>query len=183
MLSCDLIPRSHLQRVQDDGVLKVLSRNSATTYYEGPYGLAGLEYDLAAGFADYLGVRLQLDTPDTLSQILSRIQAGYADIAAAGLTVTDERKQRLNFGDSYQSITSQLVYRVGTPSPRNLDTLSGSLEVVANSSHAEQLYSLQEEYPDLVFVENTELESEQLLSLVWEQVIDYTVADSNEVAI
>ncbi|VAW75452.1 Membrane-bound lytic murein transglycosylase F (EC 4.2.2.n1), partial [hydrothermal vent metagenome] len=42
---------------------------------------------------------------------------------------------------------------------------------------------LQEEYPDLVFVENTELESEQLLSLVWEQVIDYTVADSNEVAI
>ena len=129
---CDLIPRSHLERVRHEDVLRVLTRNSATTYYEGSFGPTGLEYELVAGFADYLGVQLQVETPDTLSQILDRIQAGDADLAAAGLTVTDERKQRFNFGDSYQSITPQLVYRVGAPSPRNLDTLNGSLEVVAN---------------------------------------------------
>ena len=180
---CDLIPRSHLERVQHEEVLRVLTRNSATTYYEGSFGPTGLEYELVAGFADYLGVQLQVETPDTLSQILDRIQAGDADLAAAGLTVTDERRQRFNFGDSYQSITPQLVYRVSAASPRNLDTLNGSLEVVANSSHAERLHALQEEYPNLAFVENAELESEELLNLVWEQVIDYTVADSNEVAI
>ena len=180
---CDLIPRSHLERVRHEEVLRVLTRNSATTYYEGSFGPTGLEYELVAGFADYLGVQLQVETPDTLSQILDRIQAGDADLAAAGLTVTDERKQRFNFGNSYQSITPQLVYRVGAPSPRNLDTLNGNLEVVANSSHAERLHALQEEYPNLAFEENAELESEELLNLVWEQVIDYTVADSNEVAI
>ncbi len=183
LVGCDLIPRSHLERVQHEEVLKVLTRNSATTYYEGPFGPAGLEYDLVAGFADYLGVKLQLETTDTLSQILDSIEAGDADLVAAGLTVTDERKQRFNFGISYQNITPQLVYRVGIRSPRNLNTLNGSLEVVANSSHAERLHALQEEYPDLTFEENTELESEELLNLVWEQVIDYTVADSNEVAI
>ena len=59
--ACDLFPQSHLERVEDNGVLRVLTRNSATTYYEGPYGPTGLEYDLAAGFADFLGVKLKLE--------------------------------------------------------------------------------------------------------------------------
>jgi len=181
--ACDLLPKSQLDRVRDHGELRVLTRNSGTTYYEGPNGPAGLEYDLTAGFAEYLGVKLKIETPESLSRILRKIQAGSADMAVAGLTVTDERKAILDFSISYQRITPQLVYRVGTRTPRNLDELQGSLEVIADSSHAERLRLLQDEYPDLSFSENRELDSEQLLNLVWEQVIDYTVADSNEVAI
>ena len=48
-VGCDLIPRSHLERVQHEEVLRVLTRNSATTYYEGSFGPAGLEYDLVRG--------------------------------------------------------------------------------------------------------------------------------------
>lgn len=180
---CDLIPKTQLQKVQDKGVLRVLTRNSGTTYYEGPYGPTGLEYDMAAGFAHYLGVRLDMKVPEPFSQILEDIKAGDADMAAAGLTVTDERRQQVNFSISYQRITPQLVYRIGTASPQNLDDLHGSFEVVAGSSHAESLRELQDEYPNLSFKENDELGSEQLLNLVWEQVIDYTVADSNEVAL
>lgn len=180
---CDLIPKTQLEQVQDRGVLRVLTRNSATTYYEGPYGPAGVEYDLAEGFARFLGVKLQITVPDNLSEILQDVQSGAADMAAAGLTATDERRQQFNFSSSYQRITPQLVYRIGTPAPQNLGDLHGSFEVVADSSHAERLRALQEEYPDMSFTENRELENEQLLSLVWEEVIDYTVADSNQVAI
>ncbi len=183
LAACDLRPQTQLERVQDEGVLRVLTRNSGTTYYEGPYGPTGVEYDLVSGFARYLGVKLDLRVPDTLSQILDDIRSGKADLAAAGLTATDSRREQLNFSIPYQQITPQLVYRSGTPSPQNLDDLRGTLEVVAHSSHAERLRALQEEYPDLSFVENDSLESEQLLNLVWEQVIDYTVADSNEVAV
>jgi membrane-bound lytic murein transglycosylase F len=180
--ACDF-RQSQLDRIQDRGELRVLTRNSATTYYEGPYGPTGLEYELAAGFADYLGVKLVLETPENLSRILQRIREGDADMAAAGLTITDARKTMLNFGPTYQHITPQLVYRVGSASPKSLDSLAGTLEVVAESSHAERLHQLQQEYPDLTFEENRELQSEELLYLVWEQLIDYTVADSNEVAI
>jgi len=179
---CDLIPKTQLEQVQDRGVLRVLTRNSATTYYEGPYGPAGVEYDLAEGFARYLGVKLQILVPDNLTEILQGIQSGGADMAAAGLTATDERRQQFNFSSSYQRITPQLVYRIGTPAPQNLGDLHGSFEVVADSSHAERLRALRDEYPDMSFTENNELESEQLLGLVWDEVIDYTVADSNEVA-
>ena len=181
--ACDLLPKSQLDRVKDSGELRVLTRNSGTTYYEGPNGPAGLEYDLAAGFAEYLGVKLNIETPESLSRILRKIQFGAADMAAAGLTVTAERQAVLDFSTSYQRITPQLVYRVGVRTPKNLNELQGNLEVVADSSHAERLRALQDEYPNLSFRETSELDSEQLLNLVWEQVIDYTVADSNEVAI
>ncbi|HHJ12986.1 MAG TPA: membrane-bound lytic murein transglycosylase MltF [Gammaproteobacteria bacterium] len=182
LYGCDF-NQSHLDRVRAAGELVVLTRNGGTTYYQGPFGPTGIEYDLAQGFAEHLKVKLRLKTPDTLSDILEDIQAGRADLAAAGLTVTPERRRVLNFGPSYQQITPQLVYRSGRHAPRSLDELDGILEVVAQSSHAEKLRELQQRYPNLVFQENDELESEQLLYLVWEQVIDYTVADSNEVAI
>ena len=182
LLGCDL-HKSQLDRVQSAGELVVLTRNGATTYYQGPFGPTGLEYDLAKGFAESLGVKLKLKTPDTLSDILNGIQTGKGDIAAAGLTITDGRKRILNFGPAYQHITPQLVYRSGRRRPKSLEDLGGTLEVVAKSSHAEKLRSLQKTYPNLQFQENPDLESEQLLYLVWEQVIDYTVADSNEIAI
>ncbi len=182
LFGCD-IQKSHLDRVLGNNELVVLTRNGATTYYQGPFGPTGLEYDLARGFAEFLGVKLRLETTDTLSDILSSIQSGRGDVAAAGLTVTEEREHILNFGPAYQHITPQLIYRSGRRAPRSLEDLGGSLEVVAQSSHAEKLRKLQQTYPDLSFQVNSELESEQLLYLVWEQVIDFTVADSNEVSI
>jgi membrane-bound lytic murein transglycosylase F len=180
---CDLTPETRLERVQNTGVLQVLTRNGGTTYYEGPFGPAGIEYELVAGFARYLGVKLELKVPDTLAQVLADIASGKADLAAAGLTVTEGRRRVLNFSDSYQQIIPQLVYRAGTDSPADLDGLHGSFEVMADSSHAERLRALRQDYPGLTFEENGALESAELLNLVWEQVIDYTVADSNEVAI
>ncbi|MDT8388477.1 MAG: membrane-bound lytic murein transglycosylase MltF [Thiogranum sp.] len=183
LLGCDLIPSTHLQRVQERGTLEVLTRYGATTYYQGPFGPTGLEYELATGFAEFLGVELEIHVPDSLSDVLALIELGAADFAAAGLTVTEQRKARIHFGPPYQSITPQLVYRQGSPSPKNLDELHGIVEVVAKSSHAERLAYLQDEYPELMFEESGNLDSEQLLNLVWEQVVDYTIADSNEVAI
>jgi membrane-bound lytic murein transglycosylase F len=54
---------------------------------------------------------------------------------------------------------------------------------VAGSSHAEHLADLQSEYPDLVWQEVQDVDSEELLVLVWQQLIDYTVADSTELTI
>lgn len=175
---------SHLERVKASGVLHVLTRNGATTYYEGPMGPTGLEYDLAARFAASLGVKLKLSTPDSPSDVLRQIRDGDADIAAAGLTITPERQKVVRFGPPYQYITQQVIYRAGTPRPASIaDLARGHLEVVAHSSHAERLRQLHKTHPNLRWTANPDVESEELLTLVWEQVVDYTVADSNEVAI
>ncbi len=176
-------PDTLVERIKAGGELVVATRNAATTYYEGPQGPTGLEYDLAALFAERLGVKLRMVVPDNFNDILGLVERGEAHIAAAGLTVTPERALRVRFGPTYQIISQQLVYRAGTPAPKSLDDLDGILEVIGGSSHEERLRQLQEEHPNLSWMSSEVQDSGELLNLVWEQLIDYTVADSNDVSI
>ncbi len=169
-----------LQQVMERGELVVITRNSGTTYYEGPSGPTGMSYDLAKGFADELGVQLKIVVAPTLVDIFSMLKEGEGDLAAAGLTITPEREKFLMFTPPYQSVTQQVIYKLGEGRPRSIEELDGNIEVVNKSSHATLLKKLQKKYPSLSWSENKDLESEELLTLVWEKVIDYTVIDSNE---
>ena len=176
--------RNMLEQVQASGELEILTRNSPTTYFYGPHGPSGLEYDLAKAFAEYLGVKLVVNTQDSLKKILTAIQEGDAHIAAAGLTVTAERQKLVRFTPPYQYITQQLVYRSGSLKPRDIrDTLDGHLEVIAHSSHVEQLKKIKHQVTDLTWDETNVAGSTELMNLVAKELIDYTIADSNEVAL
>ncbi len=184
--SCKLFPEpTLLAKIKSEGELVVLTRYSATTYYQEADGIpTGFEYELVKRFADYLGVELKIIFPNTFADIIPMIERGEAHIAAAGLTITEARKQHIRFGPSYQRITQQLVYRYGNSPPEEIkDILEGDIEVVSGSSHAERLTELLTNYPELTWRENPKLESEELLTFVWDQMIDYTIADSNEVAV
>ncbi len=175
---------SVLERIKQDGELFVYTRNSPATYYEGPDAPAGLEYDMAKMFADELGVKLTMVIPETLGDILEGIQNGSAHFAAAGLTVTEERNRHFRFAPAYQEITEQLVYHADHRKPKSLSKLGGgSLEVVAGSSHEERLIYLKNVIKDLSWRSVTDLESEDLMQLVADEFIDYTIADSNEIAL
>ncbi|MDH5389235.1 MAG: membrane-bound lytic murein transglycosylase MltF [Gammaproteobacteria bacterium] len=176
-----LMNKPVLEQIIESGELRVVTRNSPTTYYEGADGPAGLEYDLVKMFADQLGVKLTLIVPDSFSGLLDDIKNGRAHIAAAGLSITESRKEVLKFGPSYQEVTEQLVYNINHDRPKDLgDMENGLLEVVAESSHQDTLMAEQANYPELNWKNNEELESEELLQLVSDEVIDYTIADSNE---
>jgi len=176
-------PPSLLEQIQSRNELVVITRNSPTTYYQGSDGPAGFEYELAQRFAEYLGVELRIVVPPNFNDILPLVARGDAHLAAAGLTVTDKRKESVRFGPVYQEITPQLVYRRDSVRPKTFDDLEGRLEVVAGSSHVERLEALRDKHPDLSWQENETMESEELLNLVWQQLIDYTIADSNELSI
>ena len=174
---------SILKQVQDNGELVVISRNSPTTYYEGPQGPTGFEYELVKKFADSLGVKLKIITPDNLNDIFDMLDKGKAHFAAAGLTITESRKERVRFSASYQEITEKLIYHNHDAKPKSVeDILQGNLEVIAGSSHVESLQALKEKHPELHWKEHNEMESEELLELVEKKIIDYTIADSNELA-
>jgi membrane-bound lytic murein transglycosylase F len=171
-----------LEQIKHRNELVVLTRNSPTTYYEGVDGPMGFEYDLASRFADYLGVELRVVVPPNFNDTLTLIQRGDAHLAA-GLTVTDNREELVRFGPVYQKITPQLVYRSGTPRPKSLADVKGRIDVVAGSSHAERLAKLKDKYPNLSWQEDGDADSEELLYLVWQQLYDYTVVNSNELII
>ena len=189
LTSCDLSWKpqtklSQLEQIKQAGLLNVITRFDPTTYYEGAEGFTGLEYDLATLFAKHLGVEANFITPDTFDEVLKQISNGSADIAAAGLTVTAERGKIMRFAPPYHKITEQIIYRSGKRRPKKVSDLeSGILEVVKGTSHIDTLKKLQVKNPELTWNENSTLDTDGLLYLVNEGLIDYTIADSNQVAL
>ena len=86
-------PPPLLQQVLDLGELRVVTRQTPTTYFEGPDGPAGPEYDLVRGLAFELGVDLVIETVESVSEIMPYLLEGKAHMAAAGLSATDRRRR------------------------------------------------------------------------------------------
>ncbi|MET0071176.1 MAG: membrane-bound lytic murein transglycosylase MltF [Candidatus Thiodiazotropha sp.] len=181
--SCS-IPPPLVERIKAAGELVVATRNSGTTLYEGSEGLTGFEYELVQLFSEELGVKAHFIIPKSFEGLLPTVIKGDAHLAAAGLTVTPEREAEIRFGPSYQEITQQVVYRSGERRPRKVEDLIGKdLHVLAGSSHEEELVRLKGEHPELTWVSHTDLESAELMQMVQDNEIDFTIADSNEFAV
>lgn len=176
---------TQLEQIQKTGKLVVVTRNSPTTYYQGPAGATGFEYDMLKLFAEQLDVQLELRIPDNFADVLPIVAGGSADIAAAGITITEKRKLSVHFGPSYISNTQQLIYRSGdNPRPRNIGDTSGkSLHVIAGSSHEESLQALKQTYVELDWDAIADADTEELMRQVDEKEVDFTIADSNDVKV
>jgi membrane-bound lytic murein transglycosylase F len=173
--------RTQVDAIQKTGVLRVVTRNTSTTYYQDNNGQpTGFEYELVKAFADYLGVELELIVPDTFGEIFTLIKNRSAHIGAAGLSITEARKQDFRFSPAYAYSTPTLIYRVtqGKPAPKNLSDLEGkSIKVIANSSHSELLTTLQKTHNFLKWEETSTNGVTELLEDVYEKELDYTVSD------
>ena len=159
----------------------MVTRNSPTAFMPGEDGPEGPEYDLIQAFAEDLGVRLVIEAVDSVAEVVPALLSGESHMAAAGLSVTESRREFLNFGHPYQSVDMHLVYLLGTGKPREItDIIGRPVEVVADSSHADVMRALTEIYPDIEYTENSDAEVADLLSRVAEGSLDLTVADSTE---
>ncbi|EDY86523.1 extracellular solute-binding protein, family 3 [gamma proteobacterium HTCC5015] len=176
---------SQLERIQDRGYLNAITRFGPTTYYKGPEGDTGFEYDLLSLFAEELGVELRLKTPESFADFLPLLAGGSADLAAAGITVTDKRKELVTFGPPYTSTTQQLIYKSGVNRrPKNMgDTVGKTIEVLAGSTHEETLIESKALYPELDWQTDEDANIEELLKKVNDDTIDFTVADSSDIKV
>ena len=68
----------------------------------------GIDIEVAGAIAKKLGLELQVDDMDFDAALLS-VQQGKADIAMAGVTVTDERKAVMDFSDSYATGIQSII--------------------------------------------------------------------------
>lgn len=168
-----------LETIQEAGELVVISRNGPTTYYEGRSGYTGFEYTLLKSFARTLGVRLVIKDVEDLGQVIDEV-GRLGHFAAAGLTVTARRSRQVQFSEPYLRVTQQLIYHVEGERPLSIDDLINSrLLVIGNSSHAEYLRRLQNQHPELTWEERHDVEMLDLLEMVHNRKIDYTIVDSN----
>lgn len=175
-------PPDRLQQVLADGEIVVVSRNSPTTYYLDKEGAAGFEHDLAQLLAEDLGVSLRMVTAYSLEGIFRRLEREEVDLAAAGLSLTDDRSQRFSHSTPYATMIPRVIYRTGNRRPEGLDDLGDlQLAVLAGSSHERALQVMTiEERPQLHWEVVEGADTMELLERVDNGNSDLAVIDSNE---
>lgn len=90
----------------------VMCTNASFPPYEYVEGdkVVGIDADIAAAICEKLGYDLQIDDME-FDSLIAAVQSGKADFAMAGMTVTEERQQMINFSDSYATGIQSVIVK------------------------------------------------------------------------
>ena len=95
----------------EPGIL-TMGTNAAFPPYEYKDGddIVGIDAEIAQALADKLGLQLEIVDMD-FSSLITSIQSGKIDMSLAGMTVTEERKQNVDFTDSYATGVQVIIVK------------------------------------------------------------------------
>ena len=98
-------------------------------YYEGEE-IVGIDAEMAAAIADYLGMKLVIDDMD-FDATITAVQTGKADMAMAGMTVTEDRLKNVNFSESYATGIQVIIVPEDSPIQTVDDLLDPEADYIA----------------------------------------------------
>ncbi|QDE32036.1 membrane-bound lytic murein transglycosylase MltF [Shewanella polaris] len=152
-------------------------------YLNSELGESGFDFEMAQRFADYLSLPLKMIPYTNRKQLFAALKDNKIDIIAAGIAKTPNRSQQFKMGPTLYKVNQVLVYKEGTPEPKDISTLSGEITVMANSSSVNTLTKLQKDYPDLLWNQVNDKDNEELFALIANGELNYTISDSNSLLI
>ncbi len=82
-------------------------------YYDGDE-IVGIDAEIAKAIAEKLGLELEIKDMD-FNAILTAIQAGDADMGVAGMTVREDRLEKVDFSISYANGVQAIIVKEDSP--------------------------------------------------------------------
>ena len=76
--------------------------------------IVGIDVEICRAVAQKLGKSFQCDTVD-FDSVIPAVISGKADLAAAGITITEDRKKNVDFSDPYIKTGIVVVYKKDNP--------------------------------------------------------------------
>ena len=174
----ELAPLSQPWTGDFDGMITRRVVRVLTVFQLGGYFLdgpreKGMTYDLVKLFETFLNERLDTGhvklhvvlIPVEFDQLLDGLIQGYGDIAAAGLSITSQRDERVDFGlPLSREIKEVLITGPAAPELHELDDLSGkTVHIKPGSSYRESLEQLNERFRSAGIAEVEILDAPPLL--------------------
>ncbi|MCP3687362.1 MAG: membrane-bound lytic murein transglycosylase MltF [Gammaproteobacteria bacterium] len=177
-----------LEKIQQRGYVRILTLNSASTYYLDIDGPSGFEYQLGLWFSESIGVEAGFITVSQFSDLYTELLFGTGEIAAAGLSKNEsEFSSTVNYGPRYYEVKSQVLFRnakAGSKRPRTIADVTGtSLHILRGSSQSTLLHQLKAQHSDLVWNELDNITSDELIEMADTGEADYIIADSHDIAL
>ena len=90
----------------------VMATNAEFEPYEYKEGndIVGIDADISKAICDKLGYELEIDDME-FDAILAAVQSGKADFGAAGMTVTEDRLESVDFTDTYANASQVIIVK------------------------------------------------------------------------
>lgn len=124
-----------LDDIKKRGVLRVLLKNNASSYFLRRGQLMGFEYEMAKAFAKHLDVRLVVLVPPNSDQALDWLEKGKVDIAAGFLKPSAQwQKRGIAASTPYHQAFQHIVVKKSNKDIKSVADLDGKTVVVHKSS-------------------------------------------------
>lgn len=182
-----------LFRIKKTGTLRMITAREVNSYeiYQGKP--IGFEYEMAREFADYLNVSLEVITPGW-NQIYRFLEQDHGDFIAAGPGIIQNRKQEQDndqaqdqnenqnkpytFSDPYMTVQQKLIHHKLIYGLPNLEALEGqTIHVRRGTAYHMRLEQIRRDGINLGIVLHDNTPTEELIQMVADREIKYTVAD------
>ena len=175
--------------------IRVLSPLNKTNFFLLKGKVRGFEYEQLKGYEKFLNkgtkkkdLRIVLEfIPTSRDELIPKLVDGYGDIAAAGLTITDQRRRLADFTKPYLTgVNEVVVAHKGAAGLSKIEDLAGQrIFIRKSSSYYESLLALNKKLKKSgkpavrIIAAEENLETEDILELVNTGAIELTICDSH----
>jgi len=103
-----------LAKIQKAGSIEVYTDPNFYPFeFPGANGVEGVDIEIARAIAADLGVELKIQEAN-FDAIIMSLKGGKGDIAISGMTITEERKENIDFSDPYINSVQYMIVKVGS---------------------------------------------------------------------
>ncbi|MBQ1640960.1 MAG: transporter substrate-binding domain-containing protein [Lachnospiraceae bacterium] len=107
----------------------------------------GIDIEIAQAIADELGLELVIEDVE-FGSIIAGVESGKFDMGMAGMTVTEERLQNVNFSDTYATAVQSVIVPEGS-TIASIDDLSSDMKIGVQQDTTGDIYA-SDDYGDAV---------------------------------
>ena len=132
---------------QEPAVLHMATEGTFPPYeYYDNGQLVGIDIEVAGAIAEKLGMKLEV-VDIAFDSIVSGVQAGKYDMGMAGMTVNEERLEKVNFSDSYATGIQVVIVKEGGK-VKSLDDMAADGVVIGTQSGTTGFLFASEDFGD-----------------------------------
>jgi len=182
-----------LEKIKKRGSLIAVMDFNSTNYFIYRGEPMGYQYELLRLLAKHLDVKLEVIPENNVDKNFKMLQDNTCDIIAINLAITKERSKIIDYtyphSQTYQVLVQRKPENWRSLSKKNLEAklirnqldLAGKVVYVQKgTSYAQRIKNLSDEIGDsIIIIEKADVEVEELVELVANGEIDYTVTDEN----
>lgn len=180
--------------IKERDTLRVITAYNSFSYFIYRGTPMGYEYELVQRLADYLDLELKIIIAEDLDDVFKLLNKGKGDLIAYNLTVTMDRKKKVKFTD-YHTTTQQVlvqkkpdnwrkmkIHQINNALIRNqINLIDKTIHVRENTSYFKRIHNLSEEIGGKIDIDTMpgNMQTEDIIKMVADNKIQYTIADKN----